>query len=44
MFYLATDNNKNGDGDKDHSSASVKQRDVFILKMALRFAKTFGRI
>lgn len=31
-FYLATDNNKKRDGDKDHGSASVKQREVFYLE------------
>lgn len=39
VFYLATDNKKNRDGDKDHSSSSVKQREVFYFKMVLGLAK-----
>lgn len=32
MFYLATNNNQNEDGDGNDISASVKQREVFCLK------------
>lgn len=39
MFYLATNNNKNEDGDKNDISDSVKQREVFCLKMVLGLAK-----
>lgn len=44
VFYLATNNNKNEDGVEDDISTSVKQREVFYLKMVLGLAKmvTFG--
>lgn len=39
MFYLATNNNKNEDGDEDDISDSVKQKKMFCLKMVLGLEK-----